>query len=67
MGSSQHKVSAIQELESRRGDRLGVLLSKREGGLVEDDMARDDDLVSGKVKAAIAFVMSRVTQKDAQG
>ena len=67
MGSSQHKVSAIQELESRPGDRLGVLLSKREGGLVEDDMARDDDLVSGKVKAAIAFVMSRVTQKDAQG
>jgi len=44
-----------------------VLLTKREGGLVEDDMARDDDLVSGKVKAAIAFVMSRVTQKDAQG
>jgi hypothetical protein len=44
-----------------------VLLSEREGGLVEDDMARDDDLVRGKVKATIAFVMSRISQKDAQG
>jgi len=30
-------------------------------------MARDDDLVRGKIKTAIAFVMSRISQKGAQG
>ena len=44
-----------------------MLLSKRKGGLVEDDMTRDDDLVGGKVETAITFVMSRVTQKNTQG
>ena len=46
---------------------MGMLLSERKGGLVEDDMTRDDDLVGGKVKIAITFVMSRITQKDTQG
>jgi hypothetical protein len=40
-----------------------MLLSKRKGGLVKDDMARDDDLVGGKIKAARSFVMSRITQE----
>ena len=34
-------------------------------GLIKGDMARDDDLIRGKVETAIAFVVSRVTQEDA--
>ena len=33
-------------------------------GLIKGDMARDDDLIRGKVGTAIAFVVSRVTQED---
>ena len=43
-----------------------MLLSKGKTGFVEDDMPRDDDLVGGKIKAAITFVVSRISKEDTQ-
>ena len=40
-------------------------MCERENGLIKNDMTRDDDFVGSKVKAAVTFVMSRVSQKDA--
>lgn len=36
------------------------------GGLVEGDMARNDDPIGGHVEASITFVFRRVTKKRAQ-
>ena len=60
----RHNVSAIQKIKVRRrwGSRL---MCERKVGLIEGDMARDDDLIGSKVKTPIAFVVSRVTQEDA--
>ena len=40
-------------------------MCERENRLIKNDMTRDDDFVGSKVKAAVTFVMSRVSQKDA--
>ena len=60
------KVNGIQKLKIRRGDRMGVPLSEGKGGLIEDIMMRDNDLVGSKVKTAVTLAMSRVSQKDTQ-
>jgi hypothetical protein len=41
-------------------------MGERESGLVEDDMAGDDDTVGVEGVAPIAFVVGRVAEKDAQ-
>jgi hypothetical protein len=45
---------------------LVIPLSERKGSLIKDDVSGDDYLVGRHVKAAISFVVSRVTKKDTQ-
>jgi hypothetical protein len=42
------------------------LMCKRKDGFVENDVMRDYDMVSLKVKASVAFVLSWVAEKDAR-
>jgi hypothetical protein len=42
------------------------MFGEREGGLVEGDVARNDDPIGGHVEASITFVFRRVTKKRAQ-
>jgi hypothetical protein len=42
------------------------MFGERKGGLVEGDMARNDDPIGGHVEASITFVFRRVTKKRAQ-
>ena len=43
------------------------MLSIWKGRLIKDDMTRDDQTVGREVKAAVSFVMSRITQEDTEG
>jgi hypothetical protein len=63
---SEHSVRCIQKLEGHRC--VGVIpLSERKDSLIKDDASGDDYLVGRHVKAAVSFVVSRVTKKDIQG
>jgi hypothetical protein len=52
--------------EVRSRGRRG-LLGEREGGLVEDNVTRDDDSIGGRIKASISLMVSRVAKEDAKG
>ena len=41
------------------------MFGKLEGVLVEDNMARDDDTITGEIHAAITLVVRRVAEKNA--
>ena len=58
-------MSVISKKIEVRRRRWSGLLCERENRLIKNDMTRDDDFVGSKVKAAVTFVMSRVSQKDA--
>ena len=60
---SWHRVSSIQKLKIRRCGR-GAALSKGKSRLVEGDMTRYDHPVRGEIKAAVPFVVSRISQED---
>jgi hypothetical protein len=38
-------------------------MSKRECRLIEDDMAGDDDVVGGEIKAPVAFVIGGIAKE----
>jgi hypothetical protein len=43
----------------------GLLVGKRKRGLVENNMAGDNDTVCGEIKTSIALVIRRVAEEDA--
>jgi hypothetical protein len=39
------------------------LLGERKGGLVEDNVTRDDDSIGGRIKASVSLMVSRVAKE----
>jgi hypothetical protein len=56
-------VSSISKKSKSRAALGDGFHSEREGGLIKDDITRDDDPVAGKVKAPVPFVKGGISRK----
>ena len=63
---SRHNISSIKELKLASGSRA-IARSESKCSFIKDDMPGNNDSVRGEVKAAVSFVMSRITQEDTEG
>jgi hypothetical protein len=49
---------------NKKPNKSGFGSRKRKVSLIKNNVARDDDLASGKIKTSVALLGRRVTEKD---